>query len=73
MHTLLQRLFAFFENVDPGAAGKSDGSDKHHGGAGLSGGLSDGASFLMGSASMYSPMVGPGGGGLCNTPYVTPL
>lgn len=49
---LLDRFFAFFENVDLGNAGKSDGADKssHHGGDG-------GASYLMGSSSMYSPLM----------------
>ena len=50
---LLGRLFAFFENVDPGNAGKADGADKHRGGAGGDGG----ASYLMGSSSMYSPLM----------------
>ena len=50
---LLGRLFAFFENVRPGNAGKADGADKHRGGAGGDGG----ASYLMGSSSMYSPLM----------------
>ena len=49
----LGRLFVFFENVDPASAGKIDGADKHGGGAGGDGG----ASYLMGSSSMYSPLV----------------
>ena len=53
INALLDRFFVFFENVDPGNAGKADGADKHRGGAGADGG----ASFLMGSSSMYSPLV----------------
>ena len=34
----LFRFFAFFQNVDPGNASKSDGADKHRGGAGGDGG-----------------------------------
>jgi hypothetical protein len=49
----LGRFFVFFENVDPASAGKIDGADKHRGGAGGDGG----ASYLMGSSSMYSPLV----------------
>ena len=49
----LGRLFVLFENVDPASAGKIDGADKHGGGAGGDGG----ASYLMGSSSMYSPLV----------------
>ena len=47
---LLDRFFAFFENVDLGNAGKSDGADKssHHGGDG-------GASYLMGCLLYTSP------------------
>ena len=50
---LFQRFFTFFENVDPGNAGKADGADKHRGGAGGDGG----ASYLMGASSMYSPLM----------------
>ena len=50
---VLGRFFVFFENVDPTSAGKIDGADKHRGGAGGDGG----ASYLMGSSSMYSPLV----------------
>ena len=49
----LYRFFAFFQNVDPGNASKSDGADKHRGGAGGDGG----ASYLMGTSSMYSPLM----------------
>ena len=49
----LFRFFAFFQNVDPGNASKSDGADKHRGGAGGDGG----ASYLMGTSSMYSPLM----------------
>lgn len=50
---LFDRFFAFFRNVDPGNASKSDGADKHRGGAGGDGG----ASYLMGTSSMYSPLM----------------
>ena len=50
---LFDRFFAFFRNVDPGNASKSDGADKHRGGADGDGG----ASYLMGTSSMYSPLM----------------
>jgi proteasome activator subunit 4 len=50
---LLQRFFAFFQNVDASKVTQADGSDKHRGGAGGDGG----ASYLMGATSMYSPLM----------------
>ena len=53
LRELFRRFFVFFENVDSSKATHADGADKPRGGAGGEGGVS----YLMGSSSMYSPLM----------------